>query len=289
MKGIFKVGLAFTLLAVLLGACTAGNTDQVTAAGKLEIRVTDAPARPEVTGVWVTLDSVEVHKAGPESSPTASPTVSPTVTPTETPQDDSDNGDWLSLSIVAGMETFNLFELKDLEEVLIVSELAPGRYTQIRMNIESVSVSLNNATPQPAEFPSGKLKFVHPFEIVAGQTTALVFDFDAEKSVNVTGNDKVLVKPVIKLTTDSPSQIPVTVEGTVTATDGVLSTVTILPDGATEPIVINVNAQTQITVDDVAVTITGLVGLGAGNTVAATYYQNNLKATVIDAVSPPTV
>jgi hypothetical protein len=69
----------------------------------------------------------------------------------------------------------------------------------------------------------------------------------------------------------------------------VLSTVTILPDGATEPIVLNVNAQTQITLDDVAVTITDLVGLSAGNTVAATYYQNNLKATVIDAVSPPTI
>jgi hypothetical protein len=45
------------------------------------------------------------------------------------------------------------------------------------------------------------LKFVHPFEIIAGEDTELLFDFDALKSVNVTGNNKYMFKPVIKLAT----------------------------------------------------------------------------------------
>jgi hypothetical protein len=55
--------------------------------------------------------------------------------------------------------------------------------------------------------PSGKLKFVRPFSIVEGQTTALLFDFDAEKSVNVTGSGKIIVKPVVKLSMTTPQII----------------------------------------------------------------------------------
>ncbi len=60
---------------------------------------------------------------------------------------------------------------------------------------------------KPAEVPSGKIKFVHPFEVVDSETTVLLFDFDADKSVTVAGNSgKILVKPVIKLTSQKPEQ-----------------------------------------------------------------------------------
>ena len=48
--------------------------------------------------------------------------------------------------------------------------------------------------------PSKELKLVHPFDVVAGETTDLVVDFDADKMVTVTGAGKIMVKPVVKLT-----------------------------------------------------------------------------------------
>ncbi|MDP2931362.1 MAG: DUF4382 domain-containing protein, partial [Chloroflexota bacterium] len=71
--------------------------------------------------------------------------------------------------------------------------------TQIRMVIDKVQVALGGNAPQDATVPSGALKFVRPFDVVAGQTVTLLLDFDADKSVNVTGGGKVMVKPVVKL------------------------------------------------------------------------------------------
>ena len=80
-----------------------------------------------------------------------------------------------------------------------MTELEAGGYTQIRMTIDNVQVKLYDGDLQNATLPSGKLKFTHPFDIVEGQTTTLLFDFDAEKSASITGSDNIIVKPVIKL------------------------------------------------------------------------------------------
>ena len=50
-----------------------------------------------------------------------------------------------------------------------------------------------------AQVPSGTLRIVGGFELVAGETTALTLDFDAAKSVVVAGPRNVLIKPVVKL------------------------------------------------------------------------------------------
>ncbi len=174
------------------------------AKGTLEIQVTDAPPEEEVTSIMVTVESVAVHKAvnaQEEAQPTATTTIAST--PTATPTADDDSG-WLTLNVLEGKETFDLLKVKGIEEVLSVTELEAGKYTQIRMTISKVQVSLGEGELQDATLPSGKLKFIHPFNIVAGETTALLFDFDAEKSVNVTGGNKIIVNPVIKISMSTP-------------------------------------------------------------------------------------
>jgi hypothetical protein len=61
-------------------------------------------------------------------------------------------------------------------------------------------VSFKDTTrePEEAKLPGDKLKFNQPFEVKADSTTTLVFDFDAEKSLNFTGNGKIVCKPVVK-------------------------------------------------------------------------------------------
>jgi hypothetical protein len=148
------------------------------------VRVTDAPPKKEVTSINVTVTSVEIHKAGASAD---------------------DESGWLPMKL-SGANTFDLLQISGLESVLATSDLTPGTYTQIRMDVTKVSVTFKGSQPEAAKLPSDKLKFTQPFEVAAGQTTVLLFDFDALKSLNVTGWGRVTFKPVIQLTANKPQR-----------------------------------------------------------------------------------
>lgn len=154
------------------------------------------------------------NKSGSESTPTSTPTATPTqsvmaeATATASPTPETEEQGWSALDVLEEKASFDLLVVKGLEELLAVAELEAGNYTQIRMTIDRVQVRLGEGELQDATVPSGKLKFVQPFQIAAGQTTTLLFDFDAEKSVNVTGSGTIMVKPVIKLTVSKPEPTP---------------------------------------------------------------------------------
>jgi hypothetical protein len=157
--------------------------------GIIEVRVTDAPPEYRITEIWVTvLDSEEegvaVHKAA----------------------DDGD-GVWITIPIT-GDNPFELLSLQkaNLDALLATEEVTAGKYTQIRMTIDIVQVKIGDGDLQPAVLPSGKLKFVRPFEVFDGETTIILLDFDADKSVTVTGGGKVIVKPVVKLSIHQGNQ-----------------------------------------------------------------------------------
>jgi len=172
--------------------------EPVQAKGTLQIMVTDAPPEEEVTSIMVTVESVEVHKAAAQQEQSAA---------NSTTNSTDEKAGWLPLDILAGNETFDLLQIQGIEEVLAVTELEAGNYTQIRMTISNVQVRLGDGDLQDVIVPSGSLKFIHPFDIVGGQTTALLFDFDAEKSVNVTGSGQIIVKPVVKLSVTKPQKV----------------------------------------------------------------------------------
>ncbi len=143
--------------------------------GIIEVRVTDAPGN--VTAIEVTVSEVEVHK------------------------EVAGEGTWTSLTIT-GASTFDLIEIRDKKQELVTQDIDAARYTQIRMTVEMVEVTYledGMSTTKEATIPSGELKFVRPFDVVAGETTTLIIDFDADKSVVFAGADKVIFKPVVKL------------------------------------------------------------------------------------------
>jgi hypothetical protein len=192
------------LLVILVANCATPETTQ--AKGNLQIMVTDAPPEEEVTSIMVTVESVEVHKAIAEQEQEQEQGQEQEQQQSSSNSTDEEAG-WLPLDILAGNETFDLLQIQGIEEVLAVAELEAGKYTQIRMTISNVQVKLGYGDLQDVIVPSGKLKFIHPFNIVGGQTTALLFDFDAEKSVNVTGSGRIIVKPVVKLSMTTPQII----------------------------------------------------------------------------------
>lgn len=195
MKKIsFMFMAVLAILTMLVAGCvvpaTPGPTPQpqssVPATGIIEVRVTDAPAGYEVTSIMVTIaeDGIQVHKAGSDNQ-----------------SDNQTEGEWITIPIT-GDNPFDLLLLEDVEAVLGSSNMTAGRYTQIRMDIEQVEVSYEkDGVPNTvnATLPSGKLKFVRPFEVLEGETTVLLLDFDAEKSVIFAGAGRVMVKPVVKL------------------------------------------------------------------------------------------
>ena len=181
-----KKGLAVMTILALVAVLAAGCTElaPVTPAptqpsgpalstGTIEVRVTDAPG--DVEAILVTVSEVTVHKAST----------------------DEEDGVWITLGIVE--DTFNLLELEELELTLATEVVAAGKYTQLRMTVFEVWVTLEGEDPVEATVPSSELKFVRPFDLEAGGTIALVVDFDAAKSVVVTGADKIIFKPVVKL------------------------------------------------------------------------------------------
>ncbi len=195
MKRIISIIVILALLSSL-GLIGAGCTEAIEAGvGTLEIRVTDAPPEHDIENIDVTVSSIDIHGA------------------------EEEEGEWLSIEIT-GDSTFDLLQLRalDLEALLAEAEVGVGKYTQVRLTLGTVDITMGDGS-EPPEFvlPSGELKFVHPFEIFEGETTILLLDFDADKSIVETGAGKIIFKPVVKLIIEQGGEEPAT--ATVTTTE----------------------------------------------------------------------
>ena len=156
-------------------AATAAPDEATT--GSLQLRVTDAPG--DATAVLVTVSSVQVNV-----------------------QDASDD-DTSWITVVEGPETFDLVMLDGVEAILGESELATGKYGQIRLEVVEVEIDTPGGT-LTARVPSGTLKLVGGFVIEAGAVTGVTIDFDLDKSLVRQGNGGFLFKPVVKLIVTEP-------------------------------------------------------------------------------------
>jgi len=177
-----------------------------TPSGTVEVYVTDAPAREEVTSIMVTVAEVQIHKALAEQEREQEQEQSSTGNQAqeqggegEEQQTQQGEGEWMTIDISDDARAFDLLQIREVEQYLGTSEVEAGKYTQIRLVIDTVQVKLGSGDLQDATVPSKELKIVHPFKVIGGETTALVVDFDADKMVTVTGANKIIVKPVVKL------------------------------------------------------------------------------------------
>ncbi len=206
---IYLVTAVLGTLALVAGACvptipttpttpTTPTLPVPAPGGTLKVYVTDAPPRENVTSIMVTVTEVQVHMA-PDGSESDNETLGENETLTQAITEGGEGG-WLTIDLSDNATTFDLLQIRGIEQQLGTSDIASGKYTQVRLVVDKVQVKLGDGELQDAELPSKELKIVHPFNIVPGETTALVLDFDADKMVTVTGGGKIIVKPVIKLT-----------------------------------------------------------------------------------------
>jgi heat shock protein HslJ len=189
-------------LTLAAGACgkPAETTTPVTE-GTINVYVTDAPAREKVSGIWVTISEIQVHKAVAEQEQQQQ-TGSGNQTQ-EQQQTQLGEGEWITINLSDNATAFNLMDIVGIETHIGTKVVEEGKYTQVRLVVSKAQVQLGegeDAVLKDATVPSGELKIVRAFDVIGGETTTLVLDFDADRMVTVTGAGKVIVKPVIKLT-----------------------------------------------------------------------------------------
>lgn len=189
----FTLATTSIIAAATLVACGGGGGGSGTAPpppstmGRISASLTDAPACG-FDAVNVTVSKVRVHQ-----SSTAADT----------------EGGWSDITL-ATPRKINLLNLTNgTLDVLGETELAAGKYTQVRLVLDANTGSsmANSVVPTggteksldtPSAVKSG-LKLVGNFDVVAGAKTDIVIDFDACKSVLTKGNGSYALKPVIKL------------------------------------------------------------------------------------------
>ena len=200
MKSLKSSGIIFLLFtSVFLLACDGGGGGGGSSSGEIgtvSMSLTDAMSN-KFNAVYVTINDVQVHMKGNGKA----------------------NNSWQSVSAPNLPKTFNLYDLTNgVREEIGLADLATGSYTQMRLIIDTVPDDgineLSEAHPyanyvidtdenyQELKIPSGintGIKIVHGFTISTDQTTELILDFNAEKSVVVAGNSGIWhLKPTIK-------------------------------------------------------------------------------------------
>ncbi|MDO8750494.1 MAG: DUF4382 domain-containing protein, partial [Dehalococcoidia bacterium] len=149
-----------SIVAMLLGACAGPTT---AGKGTMQVYVTDAPPKG-VTAIEIKASNVEAHMAG------------------------AADDQWVSL--LKDPPVFDLVKATGVNVLLGTSDVAAGKYTQVRLDITDVTVTLNGKQVK-ATVPSDKLKLVGEITVEEGKKTSISLDFDAEKSIVLEGQDKV--------------------------------------------------------------------------------------------------
>ncbi len=182
---------AFLIPGVLISACGGGGGGS--SSGSLSMALTDAkPALPAgIAHVVVTIDEVSVHQSG---------------------------GQWISLTLAQTPFTVDLIQFTDGRTTQLVPQatLTPGKYTQVRLGVQSASIITDTGEQIPVEIASGDLKTDKnfDFDVTGGGAVALTVDFDLSQSLVATGSGKYKLKPVLHLVATSEAA---TITGSIAA------------------------------------------------------------------------
>lgn len=145
----------------------------------------DASVTGSVTAVILQVDRIAAHNADEDGAKEA-----------EGSEKDGASG-W---EVLSGAKEIDLMKAATdaTEAVLGTSDLAAGKYTQIRLYLKDTgNVIVVNGVSEPLTVPSGALKLVGNAEVVDGKSYKLEIKFDLDKSL-VINNQGYKLKPTVK-------------------------------------------------------------------------------------------
>jgi len=188
MKFTYLALIVVILVSVFMAGCTTAPVGQST----LIIAVKDAPKTADIgtiTHLNLVFREVSVHQAS------ANQTASETDEEMDaTESDDTGTAGWIV--VVGQPQTVDLMRLTDVSEVIGQKDMEPGKYTQIRLKIDSGTITVDG-TEHTLAVPGGVLKLNRGFVLQPYETLKITLDFNVGKSVIRTGSDQYKLKPVI--------------------------------------------------------------------------------------------
>lgn len=181
MKKLKLMALAiFTLLfTMFVTSCDKKNDDGNNGSDKATIKMmlTDAPALYDA--VLVDIQEVRLH---------------------------SETDGWINIPL-ENPGIYNLLEFSNGMDVLLgEAEISSGIISQVRLILGDRNSVIVDSVEYPLTVPSGStsgLKLNVHENLEAGSSYTFWLDFDAAQSVHTTGNDKFMLKPVIRMYTAS--------------------------------------------------------------------------------------
>jgi hypothetical protein len=198
MKFTYLALVVVVLISAIMAGCTTAPAGQST----LIIAVKDAPKTTDIgtiTYLGLNIGEVSVHRASAAQS----------VTETDEEMEATESGysetaGWIV--VVNQPQTIDLMQLTDISEVIGQKDMEAGTYTQIRLKIDSGTITVDG-TEHNLAVPSGVLKLNRGFVLEPNQTLKLTLDFNVEKSIIRTGSDKYSLKPVIAVISETQSGV----------------------------------------------------------------------------------
>ena len=173
MKKLLSISLFIGSLFFV--ACSDKDNSTGEGTAKLEIRLTDDPAGYDKINIDV--QDVQINVTG------------------------DDNNGWQSLTGV-NKGIYDLLELvNDKDTLLALADIPSGKLHQLRLVLGSNNTIVVDGVTHPLETPSAMqsgLKLNIQQDVTAGLLYTMLLDFEAAKSVLKTGNDKYILKPVIR-------------------------------------------------------------------------------------------
>lgn len=177
--------LASSLLLIQLPGCGGGSG---TAAGTLQVSITDSPAFPNFSSVRLTIDKVVVVPSGKEGLA------------------DNDPG----LPVIAtfpGGQGVDILHLHFLPQILGSVTIPAGSYSQVRLILAPNQPTLSNyvilasnpGQKLPLTTPSAQetgVKIVGNFTVTAGAFNTIVLDFNPNEAIVIAGRSgNIILKP----------------------------------------------------------------------------------------------
>jgi hypothetical protein len=189
MRHTKYVALVIIILAsVVITGCLTAPVGEST----LIIAVKDAPKTTNfgtITHLWLNISEVSVHRASDNQI-----VIEDDEEENATESDDTGTAGWTI--VVDELQTVDLMQYMNVSKVIGQKTMSPGNYTQIRLKIDSGTITVDD-TEYILAVPSGVLKLNRGFVLEEDEIQKLTLDFNVEQSVIRTGSGQYMLKPVI--------------------------------------------------------------------------------------------
>ena len=168
-----RVIILIISLLLIISACQKQEVSPTRTYGTVYFLIKDAPAdMSSVSSLEVTISEISVHT--------------------------SDSNKWVTVS--SEPKTVDLVSLKDSDLITVLYEkrLEVGNYNQIRFEVSDVKAVVNSQKVQ-VKIPSNIIKINSNIEVINGNGNVILSDFLLNESLHLTGEEKLIFAPVIRL------------------------------------------------------------------------------------------